>query len=80
MQATAGTLTVLDAHLEDRDYVAGDALTVGDVALGPTIYRWLTLEIDRPALPNLQAWHDRLSERPPYREHVMVPYRMETPA
>ena len=80
VRATADTLPVLDAHLEDRAYVAGDSLTVGDVALGPTIYRWLTLDIERPPLTNLEAWHERLSERPPYREHVMVPYRMESPA
>jgi glutathione S-transferase len=79
VRATADTLAVLDAHLENHEYVAGDTLTVGDVALGPTIYRWLTLEIDRPELPNLQAWHDRLGERPAYREHVMVPFTMETP-
>ena len=79
VRATAGTLTLLDDHLENRGYVAGDSLTVGDVALGSTIYRWLTLDIDRPPLPNLEAWHDRLTERPAYREHVMVPYRMESP-
>ena len=80
VRATAGTLAVLDAHLEDRAYVAGDSLTVGDLALGSTVYRWLTLEINRPPLPNLEAWHERLTERPPYREHVMVPYQMESPA
>ena len=80
VRATAGTLAVLDAHLEDRAYVAGDSLTIGDLALGSTVYRWLTLEIDRPPLPNLEAWHERLTERPPYREHVMVPYQMESPA
>ena len=78
VKATAGTLATLDAHLQGHEYVAGDALTVGDIALGPTIYRWLTLDIDRPPLPNLEAWHDRLMERPAYREHVMVPYRMES--
>lgn len=80
IRATADTLAILDTHLGDREYVAGDALTIGDVALGPTIYRWLTLEIDRPPLRNLEAWHDRLETRPAYREHVMVPYGMENPA
>ena len=79
VQATATTLTLLDDHLENYRYVAGDSLTVGDVALGSTIYRWLTLDIDRPPLPNLEAWHDRLQQRPAYREHVMVPYKMESP-
>jgi glutathione S-transferase len=78
--ATADTLALLDAHLEGCDYVAGDALTVGDVALGPMVYRWFNLEIDRPSLPNLEAWHDRLCGRPSYREHVMVSFAMESPA
>jgi glutathione S-transferase len=79
VRATAGTLAILDAHLHDREYVAGNTLTIGDLALGPTIYRWLTLDIDRPALSNLEAWHGRLTDRLPYREHVMVPYQMESP-
>ena len=80
VRATAQTLAVLDSHLGGPEYVAGDSLTVGDVALGPIVYRWLTLDIDRPPLSNLQAWHDRLETRPAYREYVMVPYRMESPA
>ncbi len=78
-QATADTLTVLDAHLEGNGFVAGDRLTMGDVVLGPTVYRWLNLEIDRPTLPNLQAWHDRLSKLPAYQNNVMVPFAMESP-
>lgn len=78
-RATADTLTVLNTNLEDREYVAGDALTAGDIALGPTVYRWLNLEIERPALPSVEAWHDRLTERPAYRDTVMVPFTMESP-
>lgn len=79
-RATADALAVLDAHLEDHDYVAGSSLTAGDIALGPTVYRWLNLEIERPALANLVAWHDCLSERPAYRKNVMVSFAMESPA
>ncbi len=78
-RATAETLTTLDGEFADRKFVAGDALTVGDIALGPTVYRWLNLEIERPSLPNLEAWHDRLSGRPAYRQHVMVSFAMESP-
>ena len=78
-RATAGALTVLDAHLETRGFVAGDRLTMGDIVLGPTIYRWLNLEIERPTLPNLEAWHHRLSRLPAYQRNVMVPFEMESP-
>jgi len=77
--ATAKALVTLDGQLEGREFVAGDALTVGDVALGPTVYRWLNLDIDRPPMPNLEAWHERLAQRPAYREHVMVSFAMEDP-
>ncbi len=77
-KATASTLTVLDAHLESHGFVAGNRLTMGDIVLGPTVYRWLHLEIDRPSLPNLEAWHDRLSRLPAYQKDVMVPFAMET--
>lgn len=78
VKATADTLGILDAHLEKSQYVAGDSLTMGDIPLGPMLYRYLTLDIDRPGLPNLEAWHDRLTDRPAYREYVMVPYAMES--
>lgn len=62
LYSTAGSLSVLDAHLADTEYVAGDRLTMGDLALGPMVYRWLNIDIERPPLPNLEAWHERLTE------------------
>jgi glutathione S-transferase len=76
---TADALAILDEHLSDKEYVAGAELTVGDVALGPGVYRWLNVEIERPSLPHLEAWHERLSERPAYRENVMVGFVLEEP-
>jgi glutathione S-transferase len=74
LESTAEALAILDSHLAGEEYVAGADLTVGDVALGPTIYRWLNMEIERPEMPNLEAWHDRLSARPAYQKNVMVPF------
>jgi glutathione S-transferase len=65
---------LLDRHLEGRDFLAGDALTFGDIPAGTLLYRYFTLEIDRPALPNVEAWYERLKAREAYRTHVMVPY------
>jgi glutathione S-transferase len=77
VRATAGVIPVLDAHLEDNEYVAGSSLTMGDVALGSLIHRWFELEIERPDLPDLRAWYERLTARPAYRETVMVSFAME---
>lgn len=64
---------VLDATLADRMYVTGNRLTVADIALGGFAYRWFALPIERPSLSNLRTWYERLCERSPYREHVMIP-------
>jgi glutathione S-transferase len=73
IRKTAGNLDLLDAHLASRDYVTGLSLTMADIPLGVTAYRWFTLDIERPAMPNLEAWYERLRARGPYRAIVMSP-------
>jgi glutathione S-transferase len=65
---------LLDRHLGEHAFIAGDALTIGDIPAGAQLYRYFELEIDRPALPNVEAWYVRLQERGPYRTHVMVSF------
>ena len=68
-----GTFSILDAHLADRAYITGDTFTMGDIATGAFAWRYLALEIEKPELPHLSAWFERLKDRPAYREHVMLP-------
>lgn len=63
----------LDAWLADRPYVGGDVFTMGDVPAGACVWRYLALDIDRPDLPNLNGWYERLRERPAYTAHVCLP-------
>ncbi|MBI1329308.1 MAG: glutathione S-transferase [Alphaproteobacteria bacterium] len=65
---------LLDRHLEGRRFIAGDTFTMGDIPAGAQLYRYYELEIDRPALLNVEAWYMRLQEREAYRTHVMVPF------
>jgi glutathione S-transferase len=64
----------LDRHLGGRAFVGGESLSIGDIAAGAQLYRYFELEIDRPALPYVEAWYARLQDRPAYREHVMVAF------
>ena len=64
----------LDSHLAGQDYLAGDAFTMGDIPVGVTLYRYFNLDIERPALPNVTAWYERLQERAAYRRAVMIPF------
>ena len=49
-------------------------LAIGDIPAGALLYRYFTMDIDRPSLPRLEAWYTRLAERPAYRAGVMRPY------
>jgi len=74
IQKTGDLLRILDHHLADRPFIGGDSLTVGDIPAGAQLYRYFNLEIERPSLPHVEAWYERLCRRPAYREHVMVPF------
>ena len=64
-------LTILDGHLSKQSYVCGDRFTMGDIPLGCVAYRYFNVDVDRPPLPHVSAWYQRLTERPAYRDHVM---------
>ena len=72
-KASAEALAMLDARLADRDFVAGTALTCGDIPVGAMVHRWYALPIERPKLPNLDRYYARLGERPGYKAHCMQP-------
>lgn len=64
----------LDAQLEGHEFICGDDLTMADIVIGAMMFRYMTLPIERPSLPNLEAWYGRLTERPTYKKHVMIEY------
>ena len=70
----AGKLwSVLDQHLEGRDFVNGRQLTIGDFPAGAAAFRYYSLVEERPTMPNLDRWYAALCEMPAYRKHVMNP-------
>jgi glutathione S-transferase len=66
-------LDMLDRLLADREFVAGDELSFGDIPVGGFVNRWFNLDIERPSQPNVERWYQTLSQRPGFREHVMLP-------
>jgi glutathione S-transferase len=71
---SAALFQLLDSHLEGRELIAGNRLTLGDIPAGAQLFRYFNLDIDRPSLPNVEAWYERLKSREAYRTHVMVPF------
>jgi glutathione S-transferase len=66
----AAAWTIIDDEIKDRPYLAGDHLSLAEIVLGTQIYRWFAFPIERPELPNLRAWHDRMHQRPGFKKHI----------
>jgi len=64
---------VLEQSLEGRDHVAGGHFTMGDIPLGTFVHRWYALAVKRPKLPRVEAYYERLRQRPSYQKQVMLP-------
>jgi glutathione S-transferase len=64
---------ILDNVLASQQFLGGERLTIADIPMGVICWRYHELPIDRPPLPNVSAWYERLKERPSYRSHVMIP-------
>jgi glutathione S-transferase len=72
---TGKCLAILDRQLEKSEYLAGAALTYADIVAGVSLYRWFTMDIERPQTPHVALWYKRLAERPAFRKVVMVSYQ-----
>ena len=69
----AASFAIVDAHLANRDYLAGARLSMGDIPMGVAAFRWFNLPIERPQYHGLERWYQRLCERPAFKEHCMLP-------
>lgn len=67
-------LDIAEARLSRHAHLAGDDLTLADIQFGHVLYRYFDIAIARPDRPALRRYHDALTRRPAYREHVMVSY------
>jgi glutathione S-transferase len=67
------SFALLDKHLSSREFVAGSELTMGDIPVGCAFWRYSKLDVPKPRLAACDAWHQRLQERPGFRQHVALP-------
>jgi len=65
---------LLDNILAAHPFLTGDQLSLADIPTGTSLYRYFELDVDRPDLPHVAAWYERLQQRPAYRDHVMIPF------
>ena len=60
----------LDQQLAtDGPFLMGTSFSIADIPTGMVVNRWFALKFDKPALPAVSAYYDRLALRPAYRTH-----------
>ncbi|WP_433704746.1 glutathione S-transferase family protein [Paraburkholderia sacchari] len=74
VQNVATLWTLLDHHLQGRFFLENERFSLADIVLGSYARRWFGLEgIERPALPNLERWYQRLAQRQGFRKYIDLP-------
>jgi len=64
---------ILNRHLENKTYVTGSSFTMGDIPIGCEVQRYMRVPVERPKLAALEAWFERLRQRPPFTKLVDIP-------
>ncbi|WP_296659276.1 glutathione S-transferase N-terminal domain-containing protein [Paraburkholderia sp.] len=64
----------VDRHLQGRFFLENERFSLADIVIGAFARRWFGLEgVERPPLPNLERWYQRLAHREGFRKYVDVP-------
>ncbi|MBM3650132.1 MAG: glutathione S-transferase [Alphaproteobacteria bacterium] len=74
IEASRTQWTKMVAVLEQRlaqtgAYVAGASFTLADIPIGLSINRWFMTPMVRPSFATVEAYYERLSQRPAFRAH-----------
>lgn len=71
--ATEPLMALLNAHLERREFMAGEAFTMADIPIACDVDRWYALPIERPGRPHLERWHRGILAHPASRGVLGLP-------
>lgn len=71
--ATEPLLAMLDAHLAQRPFMAGESLTMADIPLACEMHRWWGLPLQHPDHPRLRRWYDGIRHLPAARGVLDLP-------
>jgi glutathione S-transferase len=73
-EATARDLIMIGQTLANQPFITGDKFTIADIPIATHLYRYYTMGLPTPKLPNIESYYARVQERAAYREHVMISY------
>ena len=66
-------MAMLDAELATRPYLSGDSFGIADIPMAVYARTYFGIEIERPDLPHLKAWFEKLLQREPFARIAAVP-------
>ncbi|MGE0847362.1 MAG: glutathione S-transferase family protein [Flavobacteriaceae bacterium] len=71
IEAWTRFMCILDAHLAEAGtaHVGGEDFTLADICVGLAVNRWFQTPMEKPALPAVAAYEERLKARPAYRKY-----------
>lgn len=72
-QACEAQFAILDNALAQTPWLSGDEFGAGDIAVAPFVYNLFNATDGWTPRPHLQAWYQKLADRPAYRKAVMIP-------
>jgi glutathione S-transferase len=61
-------LDILEAGMGGQSWLAGQAMSLADICLGPIVHRCLDFPVDLPGLAGLRAWRDKVAARPAFKK------------
>lgn len=64
---------VLDQHLSNRRFLAGERFSAADIVVGCATHRWLNLPLAREPRPHLERYYAELRSRPASRQVTSQP-------
>ena len=64
---------VLDARLEDREYIANNEVSIADFCTVPWVFRHDWQEIDLDEFKNVKRWYDNMMQRPALTRGMNLP-------
>src|SRR5262245_17657469 len=71
--ATQPLLALLDSHLAQRPFMAGERLTMADIPIACEMHRWWGLPLHHAEHPHLRRWFEGVRQRPAARGALDVP-------
>ena len=72
-QKTEDCMAIMENVLGNQRFIAGDRMTVGDIALAPAVHRWLNLPVTRQRRSCIERWYGEIMGRPRTARALILP-------